>query len=148
MDHWVDSVPIPYLTWVGAVIGHRVAAFLILDWLKARFTSHVREVFEREAVILIILPAYASHLHQVLGLCIFDVMEKDFKQSRSHGAVSPYREKPAHKIEWVPKAWQRACFVGTVLTAWTDAGFVSVWNDGTIPKVLINPISLSSKLTS
>jgi hypothetical protein len=71
-------------------------------------------------VILVILPEHASHLYQVLGLCIFSVMKKDYKQSRSHGAVSRYTKTLIQKIEWLLKAWHRAHFLGTVLAAWTD----------------------------
>jgi hypothetical protein len=147
-DYWVDSILIPSVTWARAVINHHVAPFLILGGLKSHLTSHLREVFKRETVILIVLPAHASHLCQALDLCIFGVVKKDYKQSRSHGAVSHDREKLTQNIEWVLKARHRPCFVGTVLAAWTKAGFVYEWNDGTIQKIRVNPTLLASKLTS
>jgi hypothetical protein len=99
-DYWVDSVLIPHVTSARAVIGHHIAVFLVLDGLKVHFTFYVREVFEREAVILVILPAHASHLYQVFGLCIFGVVKKDYKQSRRHGIVSPYTEKLTQRLNW------------------------------------------------
>jgi hypothetical protein len=87
-DYWVDSFLIPYVTWAPAVIGHHVAAFLILDGLKPHFTSHVRKVFKREAVILTILPVHVSHLYQILILCIFGVMKRT---TNSREATAPSR---------------------------------------------------------
>jgi hypothetical protein len=50
-------------------------------------------------MIFIIIRAHASHLYLGLSLTIFDVMKKECKQSKSHGAVLHYREKLAQKIE-------------------------------------------------
>jgi hypothetical protein len=67
-------------------------------------------------------------------------------------------EKPWHrlafqgeidaKIEWVMKTWNRVCFVGTVLGAWTGAGFIYEWNAGTSQKVRVNLTWLATKLIS
>jgi hypothetical protein len=88
MDYWVGSVLTPYVTWVRGVIGQHVAEFLILDWLKAHLTSHVREAFERAAAIIVILPARQSHLYQVLDLCTFGVIKKT---TNSREATAPSR---------------------------------------------------------
>jgi hypothetical protein len=89
MDCWVDSGLIPYVTWARAVIGHHTAALLILDGLKTHFTSHVSEVFELEAVALIILPAQASHLYQV-PTCGVSVSQERATNSREATAPSHF----------------------------------------------------------
>jgi hypothetical protein len=116
MDHWVDHVLIPYVVCAPAIRAEfsPIPAF---DDLKAHCTPHVRERFQQENVIVILLPPHASHLYQVLDLCIFGLMKKEYKSYRIHGKCSSSNEKLTQKIERVLRAWRRACLIGTVLAA-------------------------------
>jgi hypothetical protein len=109
MDHWVDHVLIPYLVCARQQLGRNFRVFLFLDGLKAHCVPHVRERFQQENVIVILLPPSANPLYQVLGLCIFGVMKKEYKSSRTHGKCSFSDEKLTQKIGRVLGAWHRAC---------------------------------------
>jgi hypothetical protein len=115
--------------------------------LKAHFTTHVREAFGQENVIVIPLPPHSSHLYQILDLCFFGGMKKEHKQSRTGRALSSLDEKLTQKIERVVRAWHGACFIETVLAAWRSAGFLYEWDGGIIQRIRVNPTLILSKLT-
>jgi hypothetical protein len=79
MDHWVDHVMIPCVVCARQQLGRNFRVFLLLDGLKAHCTRHIRERFQQENVIAILLPLHASQLYQVMDLCIFGVMKKEEK---------------------------------------------------------------------
>jgi hypothetical protein len=97
MDHWVDHVLIPYVVCARQQFGRNFRGFLLLDGFKAHCTPHVRERFQQENVIVIMLPPHASHLYQVLDLCLFGVMKKEYKSSRIHGKCPSSDEKSTQR---------------------------------------------------
>jgi hypothetical protein len=147
MDYWVDHVLMPYVASARTRLWHSFPLFLILDGLKVHFTPHVYEVFGQENVIIIPLPPYASHLYQILDLCLFGVMKKECKQSRTGRASSSLYDKSIQKIERVVRAWHHACFIGAVLAAWRSAGSLYEWDDAIIQRIRVNPTLILTKLT-
>jgi hypothetical protein len=129
MNYWIDQVLMSYIAATRTRLGRNFPVFLVLDGLKAHFTPHARDIFEQERATVIPLPRYASHLYQILDLCIFGVMKKEYKQSRNCKASRSLEQKLAQKIERVVRAWHRTCFIGTVLAAWRSAGVVHERNE-------------------
>jgi hypothetical protein len=145
IDYWVDHALMPYIGSTRARLGHSFPLFLILDGLKAHFTPRVREVFGQKNVIVIPLSSHASHLYQILDLCIFGVMKKEYTQSRTGHVLSSLNEKLTQKIERIVRTWHRALFIGTVMAAWRSASFLCEWDDGIIQRIRVNPTLIMSK---
>jgi hypothetical protein len=92
------------------------------------------------------IPARASHLYQVLDLCVVGIMKKEDNELRNPGRQSPFADKLTRKIERVLRAWHRACFRGTWLAASVCAGFVHEVTDGLITGIRMNPTLLVRKI--
>jgi hypothetical protein len=70
---------------IDKVVSRDHYVFLLLHGQRVHFTPYAHRVFEDQGIAVMSIPAHARDLYQVLDLCIFGVMKKEYKQLRNPG---------------------------------------------------------------